>query len=33
MTNLIEYQHSYSAAARMVTTINSMMDTLVNLGK
>jgi flagellar hook-associated protein 1 len=33
MTNLIQYQHSYSAAARMTTVINQMLDTIVNLGK
>lgn len=33
MTNLIQYQHAYSAAARMVTTINTLLDTVVNLGK
>ncbi len=33
MTNLIQYQHAYSASARMVTTINQLLDTLVNLGK
>jgi flagellar hook-associated protein 1 len=30
MTWLIQYQHSYSAAARIVTTIDSMLDTIVN---
>ncbi|WP_085522112.1 flagellar hook-associated protein FlgK [Tuberibacillus sp. Marseille-P3662] len=30
MTNLIKYQHAYSAAARMVTTVNQMLDTVVN---
>ena len=30
MTNLIEFQHGYSAAARLLTTVDSMMDTLIN---
>lgn len=34
MTNLIQYQHAYGAAARMVSVINQMLDTLVNqMGK
>jgi flagellar hook-associated protein 1 FlgK len=30
MTNLIQYQHAYGAAARMVSVINDMLDTIVN---
>ncbi len=30
MTNLIEFQHGYQAAARLLTTVDSMMDTLIN---
>ncbi len=30
MTNLVEFQHGYDAAARLLTTINSMLDTLIN---
>jgi flagellar hook-associated protein 1 FlgK len=30
MTMLVQFQHSYSAAARVVTTIDSMLDTIVN---
>jgi flagellar hook-associated protein 1 FlgK len=30
MTLLIEFQHSYEAAARVVTTVDSMLDTIVN---
>jgi flagellar hook-associated protein 1 len=30
MTNLIAYQHAYDAAARFMTTIDSMLDTLIN---
>lgn len=30
MTNLMQFQHSYSAAARMITTIDEMLDTLIN---
>lgn len=33
MTNLIQYQQSYSAAARMVTVINQMLDTVIKLGQ
>jgi flagellar hook-associated protein 1 FlgK len=31
MTNLIQYQQAYEAAARLVTTVSQMMDTIVNL--
>lgn len=30
MANLIKYQHSYSAAARMVSTTDQMLDTIIN---
>ncbi len=30
MTNLIRYQHAYSAAARAVTAIDEMLDTIIN---
>ena len=30
MTQMIKYQHSYSAAARMITTIDQALDTLIN---
>ena len=30
MTNLVQFQHGYDAAARLLTTINSMLDTLIN---
>jgi len=30
MTNLMKYQHSYTAAARMITTIDEMLDVLIN---
>jgi len=30
MTNLIEYQHGYDAAARLLTTVDTMLDTLIN---
>ncbi len=30
MTNLIKYQHSYTASARMITVIDEMIDLLVN---
>jgi flagellar hook-associated protein 1 FlgK len=30
MTNLVEFQHGYAAAARLMTTVDSMMDTLIN---
>ena len=30
MTNLVEFQHGYDAAARLLTTIDSMLDTLIN---
>ena len=30
MTNMLSYQHGYQAAARMVTTIDEMLDVLIN---
>lgn len=30
MTNLIQYQHAYSAAARMITAIDQALDILIN---
>jgi flagellar hook-associated protein 1 FlgK len=30
MTNLISFQRGYQASARMMTTIDSMLDTLIN---
>ncbi|WP_026486332.1 flagellar hook-associated protein FlgK [Caldanaerobius polysaccharolyticus] len=30
MTNMIKFQHSYQAAARMITAIDQMLDTLIN---
>jgi len=30
MTNLIQYQHSYEAAARLVTVLDDMLNTLIN---
>ncbi|MDR1971413.1 MAG: flagellar hook-associated protein FlgK [Treponema sp.] len=30
LSNLIKYQHGYAAAARFITTVNSMLDTLIN---
>ena len=29
-TNLIQYQHAYQAAARAITTQDSMLDTIIN---
>ncbi|MDR2211100.1 MAG: flagellar hook-associated protein FlgK [Spirochaetaceae bacterium] len=30
LSNLLRYQHGYSAAARFITVVNSMLDTLIN---
>jgi flagellar hook-associated protein 1 FlgK len=30
LTNLIQFQHSYGAAAKVVTTLDTMLDTLIN---
>jgi flagellar hook-associated protein 1 FlgK len=32
LANMIKYQHGYQAAARFVTTVNSMLDVLMRLG-
>ena len=32
MTNLIKYQRSYDAAARVVTTVDALFQTLLNIG-
>ncbi|MCL2220632.1 MAG: flagellar hook-associated protein FlgK [Chitinispirillia bacterium] len=31
MANLIKYQHTYTAAARLITTVDRMLDTLLNM--
>ena len=31
MANLIKYQHTYQAAARIITTANQMLDVLMNI--
>ena len=31
-TNMIRYQRAYEAGARVVTTVDSMFDTLMNMG-
>ncbi|GHU98628.1 flagellar hook protein FlgK [Spirochaetia bacterium] len=30
LSNMIKYQHGYNAAARFITTVNSLLDTLIN---
>lgn len=30
MTNMVEFQHAYEAASRFITTIDSILDTLIN---
>ncbi|MCL2244853.1 MAG: flagellar hook-associated protein FlgK [Treponema sp.] len=30
IANMIRYQHGYNAAARFITTVNSMLDTIIN---
>ncbi|MDR0378078.1 MAG: flagellar hook-associated protein FlgK [Spirochaetaceae bacterium] len=30
LSNMIKYQHGYAAAARFITTMNSMLDTIIN---
>jgi flagellar hook-associated protein 1 FlgK len=32
-TNLLQYQRAYQAAAKVVTTINDMLEAAVNLGR
>ena len=31
MTNLVKFQHAYAAAGRAMSTLNTMLDTLVNM--
>ena len=31
MTNLLKFQHAYAAAGRAMSTMNDMLDTLVNM--
>jgi flagellar hook-associated protein 1 FlgK len=31
MTNMLQFQHAYQAAGKMVQTINSMLDDLMNM--
>ena len=31
-SNLIVYQHAYQASARVISTINDILDTLINMG-
>ncbi len=31
MTNLIQFQHGYSAAAKLIDTVSQMMDTIINM--
>jgi flagellar hook-associated protein 1 FlgK len=33
MTNLIQYQRAYQASARVLSTVNAVLDSLINLGK
>jgi len=30
MLQMVQYQHAYEAAARVLTTVDSMLDTLIN---
>jgi flagellar hook-associated protein 1 FlgK len=30
MTNMMSYQHAYSAASRLVTAVDEMLDQLIN---
>jgi flagellar hook-associated protein 1 FlgK len=30
LSNMLKYQHGYAAAARFITTVNSLLDTLIN---
>jgi flagellar hook-associated protein 1 len=32
LANMIKYQHGYAAAARFISVINSMLDTIIHLG-
>jgi flagellar hook-associated protein 1 FlgK len=31
MTNMLQFQHAYAAAGQLVSTVQSMMDTLINM--
>jgi flagellar hook-associated protein 1 FlgK len=31
MINLVKYQHAYEAAARVITTVDEMLDTVLNM--
>jgi flagellar hook-associated protein FlgK len=31
MSNIVNYQHAYAASARLITTTNAMLDTLINM--
>ncbi len=33
VVNLISGQHAYAGAARIMSTVNSMLETLINLGR
>ena len=33
MSNMVQYQHSYNAAARIISTINDMLGTILGLGR
>jgi flagellar hook-associated protein 1 FlgK len=30
LSNMIKYQHGYAAAARFITTVNTLLDTVIN---
>ncbi len=30
LTNMIKFQHAYNASARMITTVDEMIDVLIN---
>ncbi|MCB1172268.1 MAG: flagellar hook-associated protein FlgK [Leptospiraceae bacterium] len=32
MSNMVQFQHSYNASARLISTINQMLDTIIRLG-
>lgn len=32
MSNMVQFQHSYNAAARIISTVNQMLDTIMRLG-
>ena len=33
LTNLIQYQQGFLASARIISTVNTMLDVIVNLGR